>query len=505
MIIKSGNINISAINVPGGYVKVSLPPPVLQGAPSNIVGIVGVGKWGPVNSPVIIGGYTDYAAMFGDMSTHANDMGTQLWMASLQGANNFRCVRVTDGTDAAASLTLMDTAGTPAIGTTLTSKYTGTLGNTLTAAITAGTATGTYNLTLYMNGSSPEMFTNIAGSGATFWANLVAAVNNGQSGIRGPSEIAVATIGVGTAAPNTSTTYTATGGADGNTTITGSVLVGTDGLTRTGMYALRDSGAAVALLSGITDSTTWAAQIALANSEGWEAILCGAAGQSVSSAITAKATAAVDDTSFKVLLGDWIYFQDTVNNQLRLISPQGVSAGIRAVLSPEQSILNKQVYGVVATQKTAANKQYSFAEISALDTARIDVIGAPSPGGKYFSHLLALNGSSNAAVKDDNYTTLTNYLSKSINSQIGIFVGRLQTPDERREAANFLEDWLQSLVDLKMIELFSVKLDDSNNSSSNVALGFQFADVLVKYFGVVRYFVVNLVGGTTVQVTVKEG
>ena len=504
MIIKGGNINISAINVPGGYVQVLAPPPALQGAPSNIIGIVGTAKWGPVNSPVIIGDYNSFLNSFGPLTTGANDLGTQLWLAMLQGANNFRMVRVTDGTDVAASLSLMDVASTPAIGATLTSIYTGSYGNNLKASISAGTITGTYNVTLSMPNGTPEQFTNIGGTGATFWTNVVAAINNGQSGIRGPSQLAVATIGVGTAAPNTTATATATAGVDGNTTITSTVLVGTDGTSRTGMYALRNTGCAVAFLAGNTTATAWPSEIALANAEGWEAILVGAASQSISSAISAKATAAVDDTSFKVLLGDWVYFLDTVNNQTRLVSPQGISAGIRATLSPEQSVLNKPVYGIVATQKTSANQVYSYADLSALSTARIDVISSPSPGGGYFSHLLGINGSSNAVTMGDEYTTLTNYLSKSVNSQIGIFVGQLQTPDEQRHAKDFIEDWLESLVGLGMIEAFSVQLNASNNPQNSVELGFQIANVSIQYFGTVRYFIVNLVGGSSVQTTVVQ-
>ena len=504
MIIKGGNINISAINVPGGYVQVLPPPPALQGAPTNILGIVGTATWGPKNSPVIIGDYNSFMAKFGPLTTGAYDLGTQLWLAMLQGANNFRIVRVTDGTDVAASISLMDTNGTPAIGASLASMYTGTYGNQMKAVISAGTQTGTYNLTISMPNGAPEQFTNIGGAGAAFWTNLVSAVNNGQSGIRGPSQIAVATIGVGVAVPNIVTNYTGASGTDGNTTITGTVLVGTDGTARTGMYALRGTNCAVAFLSGVSDNTTWANQIAFANSEGLEMILTGPAGQSVATAVTAKTTAAVDDTSFKVLMGDWLYFQDTLNNQTRLVSPQGVSAGIRATLSPEQSVLNKQLYGIVGTQKSSANQIYNYADISALCTARIDVISAPSPGGNYFSHLIGINGSSNIITMGDEYTTLTNYLAKSINTNIGIFVGRLQTPDEQREARNFIEDWLQILVDLGMVQAFDVQLNASNNPQNSVALGFQIANVSVQYFGLVRYFIVNLVGGSSVKTTVVQ-
>jgi hypothetical protein len=510
MIIKGGNINTSAINVPGGYVQVIAPPPALQGAPSNIIGIVGTAQWGPVNSPFIIGDYNGFLSTFGPLTAGANDLGTQLWLAMLQGANNFRMVRVTDGTDMAATLDLLDTAVSPAIGAILTSIYTGTYGNNLKASISAGTITGTYNVTISMPNGTPEQFTNIGGVGATFWANLVAAVNNGQSGIRGPSLQAIASIGGGIAAPDVVTTYTASAGTDGNTTITNTVLVGTDGTSRTGMYALRNTGCAVAFLAGNTSVTSWPLEIALANAEGWEAILVGPSGQSIAAAITAKATAAVDDTSFKVLMGDWAYFLDSVNGQTRLVSPQGISAGIRAVLSPEQSVLNKQVYGIIATQKTSVNQVYSYADLSALATARIDVISSPSPGGAYFSHLLGINGSSNVVMMGDEYTTLTNYLSKSVNSQIGIFVGQLQTPGEQRTAQDFIEDWLQTLMPkeqggtFEMIQGFDVQLNASNNPQNTVELGFQIANVSIQYFGTVRYFIVNLVGGSSVKTTVIQ-
>lgn len=502
MITKNGAFNISAINVPGGYVNEVAPPQILQGAPSNILGIVGTAKWGPVNAPVICD-YAGAVAAFGDMQTGSNDLVTQVYLAALQGCNNFRAVRVTDGTDAAATVTLMDTAGTPAIGATLTSLYTGTGGNGMKPTISAGTATGAYTVTLPTPNGQPEQFQNISGSGATFWQNLVSAINNGQNGLRGPSQAWVATIGTGTAAPNTTTFNTSSGGADGNSSVTSSTLLGTDGTSRTGMYALRATNCSVAFLSGVTDTTTWAAQIALANEEGWEAIFTGAAGQSVASAISAKASASVDDTSFKVLVGDYIYFKDAATGQTRLVSPQGVSGGLRAALSPELSVLNKQIYGIIGTQKSANNQTYGFPDLSALGTARIDVIGAPSPGGNYFSHLQGINGSSNVATMDDAYTTLTNYLAKSINSGIGIFVGRLQTPDEQREARDFIEDWLEQLKGLNMIEGYSVQLDAANNPKNTVAQGYQIASVRVTYFGTVRYFIVNLVGGASVVTTVQ--
>ena len=83
-----------------------------------------------------------------------------------------------------------------------------------------------------------------------------------------------------TAAPiNASTTLA--GGTDGATTITGSVLVGTDGLTRTGMYAWRGAGVSVGMLADCDDSTTWATQVAFGLAEGIYMVCTGPAGDTV--------------------------------------------------------------------------------------------------------------------------------------------------------------------------------------------------------------------------------
>ena len=103
MIIQQGQINTTALWVPEVYVQIIPPQLLLNGVPSNIVGIVGTATWGPVNAPTIIGGYNQYATLFGPMQARKYDMGTALWAAALQQAMAFMCVRVTDGTDTAAN------------------------------------------------------------------------------------------------------------------------------------------------------------------------------------------------------------------------------------------------------------------------------------------------------------------------------------------------------------------------------------------------------------------
>src|ERR671932_783950 len=106
-VVQAGTLNTTALVVPDLYVQI-VPPQnlVLNGVPTNIVGVVGTASWGPVNQPVIVGTMADYARSFGAIQPRKFDMGTQVATAVQQGAQNFRCVRVTDGTDMAANYAL---------------------------------------------------------------------------------------------------------------------------------------------------------------------------------------------------------------------------------------------------------------------------------------------------------------------------------------------------------------------------------------------------------------
>lgn len=190
-IVASGSTNLAAIGVPNVIVQITPPNPLLNGVPTNIIGVVGVGSWGPVNAPTTVGSIQQQVATFGAPLNVTYDMGTQVYNAYLQGANNFVCVRVTDGTDVAASCLVQDTS--TATGLILSALYTGVVGNTLNASVTVGSnstsTTPTYRLNVWLTGGVPESFDNIVGTGATLWANIANAVNLGQGPQRGPSDL----------------------------------------------------------------------------------------------------------------------------------------------------------------------------------------------------------------------------------------------------------------------------------------------------------------------------
>ncbi|WP_042298957.1 tail protein [Paraburkholderia kururiensis] len=496
-VVQAGSINTTALIIPDVYVQI-VPPSVtlLNGLPTNILGAVGTATWGPVNSPTTVGSMADYAAKFGAIQARKYDLGTFIAAAVLQGANNFRCVRVTDGTDVAASGTItaasaaaataiasainngtsvmrgasgLVVASTSTTTVTLTGKYTGTLGNSIQATVAPGTAASTTKVTIALPGQNPEVFDNIAASA-------------------------------------TASTVTLTGGTDGATTITGSVLIGQDTVPRKGMYCLRNTFTSIAALVDGDDSTTWTNQIAFGLSEGIYMIGVGPAGDNVANAVSAKATAGIDSYAFKLLFGDWIYFLDTVNGQTRLISPQGYICGLLANLSPQNSSLNKQLYGVVATQKSILNQTYSAAELQQLGQAGIDVITNPVPGGSYFGARFGHNSSSNAVINGDNYTRMTNYIAYTLNAGMGKFVGLLQSPSVQRQARSTISTFLDNMQQQGMIGNslgtvpYSVQLDAGNNPQSRVALGYMQADVKVQYLSVIEKFLINVEGGQSVQI-----
>jgi hypothetical protein len=437
---------------------------------------------------------------FGSMQPRKYDLGTAVYAAALQGASAFALVRVTDGTDVAASgsITCANSALATALAAainngisglrgpsqmvvatassttlTITAKYTGSAGNNLVASIGPGSAANSTSISfnLAQLGLVPETFNSV---GVT---------------------------------SQTASTVTLSGGTDGATTITATVLVGQDTIPRKGMYCLRSTGASVGMLADADDNTQWTLQAAFALSAGIYMIGVTPAGDTISNAATELSTAGIDCYGFKLLFGDWVYISDPVNGGvIRMISPQGFAAGILANLSPQNSSLNKQLNGIVGTQKTMQNQVYSNSDLQALVQARLDVITNPAPGGAYFAARIGHNSSSNPGIWGDNYTRMTNYIATTIAKGMGIFVGETMTVDEFRDAKATLDNFFFNMSDEEMIGNtqgtipWSVQLDANNNPQTLTGLGIQSANCLVQYLAINEKFLVNLQGGQTVVI-----
>lgn len=658
-IVQQGSVNTSGLIVPQAIIQI-VPPGVrpIAGVPTNILGIVGTAQWGPVNVPTTVGNTDQSTARFGALQNRPSDLGTAVAVSAQNGASIMYAVRVTDGTDVAASGILQDNATATAV--TLTAKYTGTLGNALSVTLATGSAPSTTRATVSIPYNTPETFDNISGgilsntvtpgtgytsvpiltysapqlaggvqavgsaslavvgtptigAGGTgyvngdtltlangvvvkvatssagailtftlmgtagtnagsitsgnaptnpvpqlstsgvginatvnlawglgpvtmtqtgtgytsatctvtgagsiivatgIWLNLVNAINLGINGVRAASSFLVASRGAGVGTPVLITT-TLTGGQDGVANVTSSVLIGTDTAPRKGMYALRGTGCAVVNLADLADNTKWTAMTAFALSEGAFLAAATAAGDTISNAATELATAGVNSYGFKALFGDWIYWQDEVNGVTRLLSPATFWAGARANTAPQNSSLNVEILGIVATQKTMSGGVYSDADLLALATARMDVICNPAPGGSYFAPRFGNSSSSDPTINGENYTMMTNFLAKSVGAWAGSNIGQLQTPTQRRQAKSTLDNFFVSLWTASPQQIgnaqgtipWQVILDDTVNPAAQVTLGYEVAVVKVQYLSVIKFFIVNLQGGQTVTIAIQN-
>jgi len=613
-IFQQGSLNTTALIVPDLYVQI-VPPNqlLLNGVPTNVLGIVGTASWGPVNTPTIAGSAAEYAQFFGPVMNRLKDIGTALALATLQGAQFFDVVRVTDGTDTFGTSSIIATDNTnqvtiggtahagdnlnlqitpsggslqtityimqagdtlqlgavglanavngsvamqaagfsadvpiagvfklhyQTVGTvaqsvtgvgatttitlggpstttnvtqiTLSSAYTGSYGNNGLINITNGSQVGTWRVVATMPGFVPETFDNIGAGlkGNAVWNAIAAAINNGVSGIRGPSQYfkAVATIGAGATLP-TVQQVTLTGGTDGASNVGTAQMIGNDTIPRTGMYAMRNQGISIGMLADLTDSTVWSTQVSFGLFEGIYMMLVGPSSDTIANACGptgTKATSGIDSYAVKMIFGDWCYWFDTVNNLQRLVSPQGIFGGLLSNLAPQNSTLNKQVYGISGTQKSLTGLTYTSADLQVLATAGWDVIANPIPAGNMFGSRLGRNASSNAVIHGDNYTRMTNYIAATLNRGMGLFVGQLQSrrPNDKTRAAAkaTLDAFMQALLDQGMIDDFQNICDNSNNPSTRIALGYMQADCQVVFLSVVEYFIINLQGGQSVTI-----
>jgi phage tail sheath protein FI len=510
-IVQQGSINTTALVVPDLYVQI-VPPQnlVMNGVPTNVVGVVGTASWGPVAQPVIIATMANYAQSFGPIMARQYDMGTQIATAVQQGAQNFRCVRVSDGTDTAAQVVV------PGITATFTGLYTGSLGNQISLTLQAGSGANTWQLIVALPGLQPEVYNNLAGTGAQFWIALAAAVNTGQGPQRGPSQLVIASAGGATAPPLAfaTTLGASTPGSDGASNVLSMQLVGTDVTPRTGMYALRGQGCGIALLADSDDPTQWTTQAAFGLQEGVYMILTGPPGDTIQNAVTVMQEAGLDSYSAKLMFGDWLWWSDQVNSTIRLVSPQGFAAGRLANLSPEQSSLNKQIYCVVGSQMSGTpgsgqSTSYSAADLAVLLGAGIDVICNPQPGGSYWGVRGGFNSSSNQAINGDNYTRLTNYIAATLAAGMGQYVGQVINANLFLSIRSCQLSFLQNMLSQGLLGStdgslpFSVICDTSNNPASRTGLGYVQSDAQVQYQSINEMFIVNVEGGQTVQVSVQ--
>jgi hypothetical protein len=581
MPIVQSNTTITTQNlVPDLYVVI-VPPSqlLLNGVASNVVGLVGTSSWGPVNTPVSVSSMANYSEAFGQLNNRKYDMGTHAGVIAQQAGTAMQCVRVTDGTDAAATAVVGSTD------ITFTAKYTGTQGDNVTVVLQNGAKANTIAAVVSVPGYATEIFQNISapatvtstttasssssttitcptaniavgsvisGTGisgsptvasitdsthliasaaqtvssgvaltftpasyAATWTALANAINNGQNALRGASSWITATAGSGVTLPSLPATYNLAGGSDGVGTITASVLVGDNASPPTGMYALGGVPISILDVCDADDSTQWTTIDAFAVSNSCYAVQVLPAGTSVSGAVTAKRTAGLDSAYSKLMHGDWLYWNDPVNQVTRLVSPQAFAAGRLSNLTPQNVTLNKTIYGVAGSQKSGLGgvnqSVYSTADLATLIENGIDVVTNPGAGGlSVWTCRSGHNSSTNITIQLDSYATLTNYIAKTLEAGMGFYIGQEITPTLFQNITATLTQFMQNLTGSGFLASpdgstpYAVQCNKANNPDSLTKIGVVTAAVQAEYPSINQTFIVNLQGGSTITVSVQN-
>lgn len=502
-IFQAGAVNTAALTVPDVDIIIVAPQLLINGSPTDILGVVGVGSWGPLNTPVTAGTLADASALVGPVSDRSHDLATVVAVGTLQGASNFRLVRVSDGTDAKATVTIPSadltasptfwTAAAAAInsgsgvlrgasqlvrvnGTTgaVTALYSGNVGNKVSLAVGPGSKNGTYRAVVRVSGGQPEVFDNIPAATAPTLAS-----------------------------------YALSGGTDG-AAVDSADLVGSDLSPATGVFALRGQGCSVAVIADLDDATQWTTLDAFGASEACYMVHQVVFGTSIPAAVALRNAEGLDSRNSKVMHGDALHFNDAVNGLIRLVSPSSFAAAKITALAPNQSPLNKPLNGIVGSQKSGspgsgAVARYSTAELAQLIQGGVDVICNPAPGGAYWAVRSGHNSSSNASVRTDASTRMNNFLAVSIANVMGYYVGLPISVKLLEEISSSLNSFLANLLDQGLLGSvtgqvpYRVVCDASNNPLARTGIGYVNAAVSVQTQAINEEFLINLEDGPTVS------
>jgi hypothetical protein len=489
-----------SVFTPGASVTIGNPAVVINGVDPQLSAVVGTASRGPVNVATPVTG-SSFQTTFGAPVARKYDAGTIIAEAADNGVNTVFVTRVTDGTDTAASNTVANAF-------TLSSVSTGSGYNGVVVNYGAGAKSNTITVTVSLAGETTEVYSNLpASNAAVFKVAHDAAINAGAGVLRGPSALIVANSAIMTTLPTLPSSVVLTGGTDG-ANVSSANLIGSDGTTKTGMYTLRGLGIQFAVLADLDTSSTFTTQAAFGEAEFILMVAVLPSGTSVANAVTTKASVGLDSDRTVLLHGDWLTLDDGLNG-LRKVSPQGFYLGKRASLLPHQSVLNKPMDGIVASERSLSAGPYTVADTDSLFKAGIEVIKNPIPRGSAWGAAGGYTTTSNPATNSDAWATMTNYLAQTLQAAGGQYVGEDNNSDTRDAVVGSISHFLSGLVTKGILALvggkapYSVTCDDTNNTQDDITLGYLNVLVEVSYQGIIRFFNVSLIGGAGVTITVS--
>jgi uncharacterized protein len=341
--------------------------------------------------------------------------------------------------------------------------------------------------------------------------SISSAARPGNSPLRGPSQLQLASAGTSTATP-IAANGNLSGGTDGASNLTSAEFVGSNTVPRTGVYAFTNSGVSDLVIADFDDETQEPNLIAFGVSQGILVHTNGPPGETPTEGATAKQTQGSFGPNaawLKRWLGDWVYWNDNYSGVQRLMGPSSFGVGINSTLQPQQSPLNKQAYGVAATQRTVTGIPYGSDELAVLTSAAIDVITNPIPAGAQFGCRIGCNASAQVTTYGDEWPRLTSFLARSLaggaNSPLGQLIGQDIDSTFFTTGYDMLDAFLDGLQNpgpgsAPLIQAYQITFSTQNNPQSQTSKGVVVAQVLIQYLGIARIFLVNMQTGATVVI-----
>ena len=509
------NLVPGSFTVDGVYIdEIPAQAATTPGPNTNLVAIVGGASWGPLNTPVAFNDQPSAFAAFGNATQDVHSLVSEAVNGAIPLCSSLLGSRVSDGTDAAATLLLLDT---PSGGTvlTLTAVYTGSYANGASAVVqlTGGNETTSpgipiYQITVFFPNANPAVYSGIVGGNsggyvaATFKANAIAAIN-GTAPNSLPNPWFTAAAGGSSLVPAKVTPNLASGGLDGASGLTTSYLIGTDGeVGRTGIYALRTLvGGGTVIVAALTDPTVGSTLAEFAQEE---SCIAGLAFPSGTPTTTAVSTRATDNLSspFLFLVMDWDYVYDPVAGALRLISPLGKAAGVVASAPAYQYPGNQPVNGVpniVGTERTAG-QPLSFSEQGLRQTNGLLYVYRPIPRGSVFGFPHGMMSDGVTLMSD---TRMLNFIALSLETILGPFVGAMVSTNPKdptiMQATSAMLAFFENLSGPTQPQIANYSIVPKNTVTT-IEQGQLIFAVSVQTLSAAKYVIAALQVGNTVQI-----
>lgn len=419
----------------GVYAIERNPPATIQAAGATVTAVVEQFPWGPDGTVYESEGTVDFIDTFAPAG--ASRTGTGYMTVIGKAWPRLKIVRVLGSTAAKATASLQKTGPTNCL--TLTLKYKGVLGNTVTATVSNPTDgdSNHFNLDVTLTsayGTTTDRFQNLnfSGTGADSVPDYT-------------STKLLGAITVVSAGRPTNGTVTFTGGSDG--TVASTDYVGTQGAADKGIALLESDRDIDFVISGDPGSSLRAAVNAGLGAHAdyttdRMAFINGDSGMSA-------ATARTDVGSYRSLrvcyIDCWAYQRDDVDGTERLVPPAPFAASLAANLSPSTSF---------SWKSTTAQRYLS--SITRLETPRGDgayanelagicTLQQELAGGFTFEAAVITAAPTNPAKRKYKRTRMGHYIAKSVVNSLREFVDSPNVDFNQQDEVNAVSEFLDGL------------------------------------------------------------